>query len=89
MLLTAQGQLAPGDGIPLHPCRSTDINQGVQQGQRARSRDLLADPLVALQAHVCLWRGETHIALSHLVGPNRCVRVCLCPLFSLYTGPSQ
>lgn len=71
--ITVQGQLASGDGVPLYPCCSTDLNQRVTRGQRARSRDLLADPLVALPAHVCLRCGETHVTLSHVVGPYRCV----------------
>lgn len=77
--LPAQGQLAFGDGLPLYPCCSSDDNQRVTRDQRARSCDLLADPLVALQAHVCLWCGKTHIALSHMVGPHRCVWVILRP----------
>lgn len=70
-----QGQPAPGDGIPLHPRCPTDSNQRVSRGQRARSRHLLADPLVALQAYVRLRCCETHVALSHMVGPHRCVFV--------------
>lgn len=75
--LTVQGQLASRDGVPVYPCCSSDSNQGVPTGQTAWSCDLLADPLAALQAHVCLWRGETHITLSHLVGSYRYAWVSL------------
>lgn len=78
LLTRVQGQLASGDGVPLHPCCAIDNNQRVTRGQRARSRDLLAGTLAALQAHVCIWCGKTHITLSHLVGPHRCVSVLLC-----------
>ncbi|KAF3854755.1 hypothetical protein F7725_022810 [Dissostichus mawsoni] len=44
-----QGQLAPGDRVPLYPCGSTDVTQRVPRGQRARPPDLLADPLAAFR----------------------------------------
>lgn len=66
-----QGQLAAWDRVPLYPCGSPEINKGISSGQRARSCDLLADSLAALQADVCLRSGEAHLPLSHVVGPHR------------------
>lgn len=66
-----QGQLASRDGVPLYPCRSSDINQGDTGSQAPRSCDLLAHSLAALQTHVCLRSGEAHVTLSHVVGPYR------------------
>lgn len=72
-----QGQPASGDGVSLCPCGSADINQGVPEVQRTWWCDLLVDPLAALQAHVCIWSGETHITLSNMVGSYRYASLCL------------
>lgn len=73
-----QGQFASGDGLSLYPRGSADNNTRFTSRQRARSRDLLADTLVALQTYVCVWSGKTHLTLSHLVGPDRLVYVPIC-----------
>lgn len=77
LFLFWQGQPASRDWVPLYPCCSADNNQRVTRGQRARSCNLLAAPLAALQANVCLWCGEAHITLSHVVGSYRYVWVLL------------
>lgn len=77
-MLVLQGQPAPGDGLPLHPRRSADGRQRVSGGPRARPHHLLARALAALQAHVRLGRGQAHLALPHVVGPHRCLSVCVC-----------
>lgn len=77
ILFTFQGQLAPGDGVPLYPCCSPDFNQRITRSPRARSCHFLAYSLAALQTDVCIRGGETNLALSHLVGPHRYARASL------------
>lgn len=71
-LLLSQGQPSSGDGLPLYPHSSPDINQRVTRGPRPRPRHLLVDPLAAVQADVRLGRGQAHVALPHVVGAHRC-----------------
>lgn len=81
--LLSQGQPPSGDGLPLYPHCSPDINQRVTRGPRPRPCHLLVDPLAAVQADVRLGRGQAHVALSHVVGAHRCAS----PLFfSRYIG---
>lgn len=72
ILLLSQGQPSSGDGLPLYPHCSPDINQRVTRGPRPRPCHLLVDPLAAVQADVRLGRGQAHVALSHVVGAHRC-----------------